>query len=326
MKPYELIVGDCADVLRSMPDRSVDLVFTSPPYEDARTYQDGADGKKFKLKGQDWVDWLAPIIVESARVSRGLVIVNVSGVVRRFSYSYAPEWLCADLTRVHGLAGGPAPYAWTKNGQPGSGGQHYHRRNWEPLYCFALRDRLPLAYSNQLAFGKPPVCAPGGQFRTRKKDGQRHGVMADTTRRANGSRRTIAIREQSSGVAKTKFYQPPDLANPGNVLRASVGGGHQGSKFAHLCEAPMPESLAMRFVRWYVPPGGVVLDTFAGSGTTLAASMRCGRRGIGIEQRGPMAEIAEQRLTELEGLLHRKTIDFESYLENQDHDCKKDAA
>ena len=47
-----VILGDCLDVLRGMEDDSFDLVVTSPPYEDARTY-----GIGFSLKGQDWVDW-----------------------------------------------------------------------------------------------------------------------------------------------------------------------------------------------------------------------------------------------------------------------------
>ena len=31
---YGLICGDCVDVMKSMKDRSVDVVFTSPPYND----------------------------------------------------------------------------------------------------------------------------------------------------------------------------------------------------------------------------------------------------------------------------------------------------
>ena len=34
-----IILGDCLNVLREMADNSVDLVVTSPPYEDARTYE-----------------------------------------------------------------------------------------------------------------------------------------------------------------------------------------------------------------------------------------------------------------------------------------------
>jgi hypothetical protein len=60
------------------PD-SVDLVFGSPPYEDARTY-----GIDFKLKGQDWVDWMVDVYRASLRVSKGLVAFVVQGKTRKF--------------------------------------------------------------------------------------------------------------------------------------------------------------------------------------------------------------------------------------------------
>jgi DNA modification methylase len=68
MTTNELICGDVLQVLSTLPQQSVDLVFGSPPYEDARTY-----GIDFHLKGQEWVDWLVPIVKESLRVCRGLV-------------------------------------------------------------------------------------------------------------------------------------------------------------------------------------------------------------------------------------------------------------
>ena len=69
-----IIHGDCMDVMRDMDDDSVDLVFCSPPYEDARTY-----GIDFKLKGQHWVDWAVERFTECIRVSRGLVAWVVEG-------------------------------------------------------------------------------------------------------------------------------------------------------------------------------------------------------------------------------------------------------
>ena len=32
MRDFRIITGDCVDVLRSMPDRSVDAIVTDPPY------------------------------------------------------------------------------------------------------------------------------------------------------------------------------------------------------------------------------------------------------------------------------------------------------
>jgi DNA modification methylase len=91
IKDYTLHHGDCLEILAGMPDRSVDLVFTSPPYEAARTY-----GIGFKLKGQNWVDWLAERIVAAARVSKGLVVVNVSSPKDDGIYSGGVERLAAD--------------------------------------------------------------------------------------------------------------------------------------------------------------------------------------------------------------------------------------
>lgn len=276
---------DAAELLASMGEREVDLVFTSPPYEAQRTYQDGGR-TKFKLKGQAWVDWLAPIIAQCSRVSKGLVVVNMSSPVRDFKYSAAVEWLVADLTRIHGLVCGPSPYAWTKSaGIPGSGGPDYHRRDWEPIYAFALPDRLPLAWSDPLAFGQPPKCLPGGDPTHRRSDGRRVGARFHGKRKADGA-------------VRRKWYEPPDLANPGNVILANVGGGHLGSKAAHHGEAPMPVAVAERFVCWYCPEGGTVFDPFCGTGTTIVAAVSHRRNAIGCDVRPNQIAIAKQRLRE----------------------------
>lgn len=88
----KVLCGDCLEILKSMEDNSVDLVFTSPPYEAARTY-----GIGFNLKGQAWVDWCLARFIECVRVSRGLVAWNVEGQTRKFKYSAAPLLLAADL-------------------------------------------------------------------------------------------------------------------------------------------------------------------------------------------------------------------------------------
>jgi DNA modification methylase len=75
-----------------------------------------------------------------------------------------------------------------------------------------------------------------------------------------------------------------------------VGGGKLGHRLAHEVEAPMPVGLAERFVCWYCPPEGVVLDPFCGTGTTLHAAKQHGRRGIGCDVRADQVDLARRRL------------------------------
>lgn len=77
------------------------------------------------------------------------------------------------------------------------------------------------------------------------------------------------------------------IALPG-VVRTSVVGDKE-----HIAEKPL------ELMRWLVrlaPEGGVVLDPFVGSGTTLLAAKESGRRAIGIEVEPKYCELAVKRL------------------------------
>jgi DNA modification methylase len=256
----DLRLGDCLDLLRAMPDKSVDLVFTSPPYEAARTY-----GIGFNLRGQAWVDWAVERFMECHRVSRGLTAWVIEGQTRQFRWSATPALLMADLHRRGVKLRKPPIYM--RDGVFGGGGPDWFKNRYEFIVC-AAHGRLP--WSDNTAMGKPPKFKPGG---------------APSHRKANGER------------VKGKPYKPPALANPGNIVNCgAVGGGHLGSKWAHASEAPFPEKLAEFFIRSCCPPGGIVLDPFLGSGTTAAVAVRHDRNAIGMEVRASQLSICRRRL------------------------------
>ena len=64
-----------------LADRSVDLVFGSPPYCDARTY-----GIKAQRKCVEWVEWMLRCTAEAQRVCRGPVLWVAAGVTRKRNY------------------------------------------------------------------------------------------------------------------------------------------------------------------------------------------------------------------------------------------------
>ena len=278
--------ADALEFLKSLPDRSAGLVFFSPPYASQRTYSIG-----FDLTGDRWVEWMRPIVRESCRVSSGLVVVSATGPVEAGSYQPIMEMLVADLIRHDEIFCGPSPFCWVKSqdrddampaGVPGSGGERYLRRDHEPLYAFAIPDRLPLAWTDNTAFGRPPKCAPGGAYSHRRRDGRRSGAGFTT-----GKDGTLTPRPDGFSV--------PAIANPGNVVRAAVGS-HVG-KTAAKNEACMPVGVPLKFVAWFAAPDSIVCDAFVGSGTTGVAAIELGRRFIGCDVRESQVTLATNRLS-----------------------------
>jgi site-specific DNA-methyltransferase (adenine-specific) len=57
-----------------------------------------------------------------------------------------------------------------------------------------------------------------------------------------------------------------------------------------------PAGILQLLIEYAVPAGGILLDPFAGSGSTLATAKAIGRRAVGIEGDEKYAEIAAKRL------------------------------
>lgn len=284
-----ILQGDCLEFLRSLPDSTVDMVMCSPPYEDARTY-----GIDFKIKGEDWVKWAFERYVECYRVCKGLTAWVVEGKTRDFKYSCTPGMLMTDLHRA-GISL-RKPLAFHRVGIPGSGGPDWFRNDYEFIIT-ATHGRLP--WSDNTAMGHPPVCEPGGNPSHRNKNGDRiNKKVTMEQRNLVGAHRA----RRQAGQA----YKPPVLANPGNVIDTSdriycgaLGGNNMGSKLAHENEAPYPESLCNHLIRSFCPPGGMVLDIFGGSGTTMAAALKAGRKCISLDLRASQTDIMVKRLAEV---------------------------
>lgn len=68
-------------------------------------------------------------------------------------------------------------------------------------------------------------------------------------------------------------------------------------------ETEKPVGLLEPLIEYGCPPGGLVLDPFAGSASTLVAARNIGRRAIGVEKREDQCEKAAQRLAQA-------TLDF----------------
>jgi len=284
----KIICGDCKTILQAVPDNLVDLVFCSPPYEDARTY-----GIDFKLTEQKWVDWAVERFIECVRVCKGVVCWVVEGKTRDFRWSATPVLLMADLHRAGIHLRKPPIYK--RYGIPGSGGQEWLRNDYEFIVC-ASRGKLP--WSDNTAMGHPPKYEMGGRCSNRTADGRR----ANEQRYAalDAMRLTPSETSRRNGAKGNGGYAKPKIANPGNIIDCgAAGGGRMGSKLASENEAPFPEALVEFFVRSFCPACGIVLDPFCGSGTTVSVAKQWGRNFIGIDIRQSQVDLSCMRIREI---------------------------
>ena len=85
-------------------------------------------------------------------------------------------------------------------------------------------------------------------------------------------------------------------STPFNLIPVAAGGSASANN-SH--PATTPYDVASWWVKYLLPPGGVLLDCFAGSGTMLCAGLDFGASNvIGIEQQKKYIRIAEKRIVE----------------------------
>jgi len=88
MIPINTIVcGDCLTILKTMPDKCVDLIFYDPPYNIKKEY----DGYNDDLSEPAYEAWMRDIARECERVSINGVVVYIGGKLTRLFGNIYPE-------------------------------------------------------------------------------------------------------------------------------------------------------------------------------------------------------------------------------------------
>lgn len=260
--------GDAALWLPRLPENRIDLFFTSPPYADARSYS--------RIHPDRYVDWFLPFAraMLAATTPTGSLVLNIknrvakSGPLRGQRHPYVYELV---LALQHMGWRWVETYIWDKpNAVPGRFGPRT-KDAFEYVYHFA---KGPQPYFNLDAIRVPYKTTPE-EIRRRQ--------LRPTPRKNT---------EAGFGRERSRTYTH-GAADPGNVVHvAQTYNQHYG--VAHT--AAMPEGLAEFFIKACSPEHGVVLDPFAGSGTTSVVAQRLGRRAGGLDIHHDYVVFAQERL------------------------------
>ena len=275
-----ILQGDAAEVLKEMPDNSVDLIVTSPPYADSRKNTYGG------IHPDHYVEWFLPISEQLLRVLKpdGTFVLNIKEkVVKGERSTYVIELILA--LRQQGWLW-TEEFAWhKKNSYPGKWPNRF-RDGWERLLQFN-KERSFNMYQEE-------VMVPMGDWaKSRLKNLSETDKRRDDSKVGSGFGKNI-----SNWVGRDKVY-------PDNVLHLATECNNKNHS------AAFPESLPTWFIKLFTKPGDTVLDPFAGSGTTLFAAQKLRRNSIGIELLSEYAEMVQEQLLSPELYLFEENVPYE---------------
>lgn len=278
--PNKVILGDCRDVLKDFPPAGAQLVFTSPPYFNAKPeYAEYLDYHSY-------LDFLGESFsaCHDVLAEGRFLIVNLSPVlVRRTSRNTASKRLPIpfDLHPILDRIGFEFidDIIWRK---PEGAGWNLGRGR-----RFAA-DRQPLQYK--------PVTVTEYVLVYRKKTHR----LIDWNLRNHPDR---------SAVERSKILGEYDKTNVWDVTPSN----HK----AH--PAVFPDELVSRVIRYYSFEGDSVLDPFAGTGTVGRVAANMGRRFILLENRADYFEVMRKELSQM-GLHSPVDFDDTQYSWSADYD------
>jgi len=276
----DLKLGDCEKELKNIPNNSVDLIFTSPPYADQRKNTYGG------IHPDKYVEWFLPISKQLLRVLKptGTFILNIKEkVVNGERSTYIIE-LILEMRKQGWLW--TEEFIWhKKNCYPGKWPNRF-RDAWERLLQFNKNKKFHM-YQEE-------VTVPIGDWaKTRLKNLSETDKIRDESKVGSGFGKNI-----SNWLDRNKAY-------PTNVLHLATECNNKNHS------AAFPEGLPEWFIKLFTKEGDIVLDPFMGSGTTNLVAKRMKRNSIGIEIVPEYYEMVRSRIEPVELYLFEPGVKYE---------------
>lgn len=260
----QLYNEDCLETLGKLEDNTIDLVVTSPPYDDLRTYNNSSTWNINVFKSI--ADKLTPKLKEGGVIMWNVGDGTVNGSETGTSFRQVLYFMDECGLRLHDTM------IYEKTGIPFPAGIKSVRYSQSFEYCFILSKGKPKTVN--LINDKPNKWAgttSWGSVNARGKDGKIKKMGKTKVIKEYGVRTNIWKIQNQKGFGQSD----PDAYNH---------------------PAPMPEQLARDHVITWSNEGDIVYDPFMGSGTTGKVCLELNRHFIGSEIDNDYYNIAEKRI------------------------------
>jgi len=295
--------GDALELLRTLPPESVHTCVTSPPYYNLRDYGvEGQIGNEGSV--EEYLQALVAVFREVRRVlhPNGTLWVNVGDSYATKSGNQPPK----NTRNSCGHTAKRVPQGYKKKDLIGIPWQlafalradgWYLRQDiiWQKPNCMpeSVSDRCTKSHEYIFLLSKSeryyfdaaaisePVTSAKGNARTFRGGGAYTGGRSHDN--------SAQVERESHGNSENKAGR----RNKRSVWSVSTNG-FRGAHFA-----VFPEKLIEPCILAGCPEGGVVLDPFAGSGTTGVVAKRMGRGFVGCEINPSYVAMAARRIAEV---------------------------
>lgn len=283
-----LILGDNLEVLKQIPDETIDLIYLDPPFFSNRTYEViwGDEGEirsfddRFSGGIEHYIAWLKERVIEMHR------ILKKTGSIFLHCDWHANAYIRVNiLDRIFGYSNFRNEILWCYK-RPSAPNQKQLSRLHDSIYWYSKSNKWKFNGDNiRIEYSESSIL--------------RAGYKGNVSKMTKGGK--VELKE--NGKLPEDWWDIPMLK--GN---SKEWIGYPTQK---------PEKLLERIIKMGSDEGDLILDPFVGGGTTIVVAEKLKRKWIGIDQSPTAIRVSENRLYSIENLF---TSNFEVEIHKYDYE------